>query len=176
MRTAAAPSAMRPVEMRLAMDWSSSCQVREAEFDGKKQGYLFGEGFDVVGGARDSGGSGDAAEAEDGGAFDGDGEREAVDEAGIDGGAGNAGDGGEEDGGDVGGGDAGALEGSIDCGFADFDGGFDPGGVGLAEADQGGVVLERKDGVAEFDPAVGVEAGEKTGLGELMPPALGEGL
>ncbi len=85
-----------------------------AELDGEQEGVLVGEGADVVGGTGDAGGSGDAAEAEDGRALDVDGEGHPVDEAGIDGGAGDTGDRGEEDGGDVGGGEAYAFEGCGD--------------------------------------------------------------
>ena len=147
-----------------------------AEFDGEEEGYLFGEGLDVVGGACDSGGSGDAAEAEDGGALDVDGEGHAVDEAGVDGGAGDSGDGGEEDGRDVGCRDAGFIEGAGDGEFAELDGGFDPGVVIGAEAFEGGVYVEGEDEVAEFDSAVGVEAGEEAGFGEFIAPAFYEGL
>src|SRR3984893_3805294 len=62
------------------------------EFDGEKEGVLDGEGADVGGGAGDAGGSGDATEAEDGGALDGGGEGHQVNEAGVDGGAGDASD------------------------------------------------------------------------------------
>ncbi len=36
-------------------------------------------------------------------------------------------------------------------------------------------MLEREDDVAEFDAAVGVEAGEEAGFLELVLPAIGEG-
>ena len=145
-----------------------------AELDGEEQSYLFGEGADVVGGAGDAGGSGDAAETEDGRALDVSGKGQAVDEAGVDGGAGDAGDGGEEDGGDVGCGDAGALEGADDGALGEREGGGDPGVVGGAEAYEGGVGLEREDCVAEFDATVGVNAGEEAWFGELVLPAVDE--
>ena len=72
-----------------------------AEFDREQKRVLFGEGAHIVGGAGDAGGSGDTAEAEDGGALDVCGEAHEVDETGVDAGAGDAGDGGEEDGGDI---------------------------------------------------------------------------
>ncbi len=102
-------------------------------------------------------------------------ERHAVDEAGVDGGGRDAGDGGEKDGGDVGGGDAEGGEGPGDGLLAEIDGGGDPLVVGLLEADEGGVVLERVDEVAGVDTAVGVEAREEAGLGELGAPAGYEG-
>ncbi len=147
-----------------------------AELDGEQQGDLVGEGLDVVGGAGDAGGTGDAAEAEDRGALDVGGKGQAVDEAGVDGGAGDAGDGGEEDGGDVAGGEAERLEGALDGRLAELDGGLDPGVVGLAEAHQGGVGVEGKDEEAEIDAAVGEEAADQARLFELVRPALGEGL
>ena len=72
-----------------------------AEFDGKQDGDVVGVGADVVGGARDAGGSGDTAEAEDGVAADVRRERHAIDEARIDGGAGDRRYGDEEDGGEL---------------------------------------------------------------------------
>ena len=135
-----------------------------AELDGEQERELVGEGADVVGGACDACGSGDAAEAEDGCALDGGRERHPIDEAGVDGGAGDAGDRGEEDGGDVCGGEADAVEGGGDGLLAEFDGGFDPGVVVGSEAGEILVDVEGKDEVAELDAAVGVEAVEKTGF------------
>ena len=39
MTTAAAPSPKRPQEMRLAMDWSLSCQVREQSSTERSSAY-----------------------------------------------------------------------------------------------------------------------------------------
>ena len=147
-----------------------------AELNGEKEGVLIGEGADVIGGTGDARGSGDTAKAEDGGALDVYGERHPVDEAGVDGGAGDAGDRGEEDGGDVGGGEAYAFEGCGNALLAEINGGFDPGVVGLGEGVQGGVGLEGEDNVAELDAAVGVEAVEETGLLHFVLPAVAEGL
>ncbi len=60
--------------------------------------------------------------------------------------------------------------------LAEIDGGFDPGVVGLGEAVEGRVGVEREDDVAEFDAAVGVEAVEEAGLLHLVLPAVAEGL
>ena len=162
--------------MRLAMDWSLSCQVRGAESSTeRKKGVLIGEGADVVGGAGDAGCSGDAAEAEDGGALDVGGEGHAVDEARIDGGAGDAGDGGEEDGGDVGWGEFDAGEGVADGLFAELEGGDDPGVVGGAEAGEVFVDVEGEDEVSEVDSAVDEKTINEARLFESVLPARGEG-
>ena len=161
--------------MRLATDWSSSCQVREQSSTGEEEDDLVGVGAEVVRGAGDAGGSGDAAEAEDGGALDVGREGEPVDEAGVDGGGSDAGDGGEEDGGNVGGGDAERGHGLEDGLLAEVDGGGDPLVVVGFEALEGGVVLEGVDEVAGVDTAVGVESGEEARLGELVAPAGYEG-
>ena len=136
-----------------------------AELDREEQDDLLGMAGQIVAGARDAGGSGDAAKAEDGGALDVRGERHLVDQAGVDGGGRDAGDRGEEDGGDVGRGEAEGLEGAGDGGLAEFDGGGNPLVVGLLEADEFGVAFERQDGVAGVDAAVGVETGEEPWLG-----------
>src|SRR5215471_3110282 len=69
-----------------------------AELNGEKDGVLVGEGPEIVHGARDASGTGNAAETEDGCALDVLGEAHQVNEAGIDAGASDASDGGEEDG------------------------------------------------------------------------------
>src|SRR5258708_3057158 len=133
-----------------------------AELDREKERVLVGEGADVVGGAGDAGGSCDAAEAEDGRALDGGGEGHEVDEAGVDGGAGDAGDGGEEDGGDVSGREADAGEGAGDGLLAEVDGGDDPCVVGGAEAGEVLVDMEGEDEIAEADAAVDEETVDET--------------
>lgn len=145
-----------------------------AELDREEEGDLFGEGADVVRRAGDAGGTGDAAEAKDGGALDMRGERHPVDEAGVDGGRGNAGDGGEENGGDVCGGEAEGGEGAGDGCLAKRDGGSDPLIVGLLEAVELWVALDGENKVAGVDAAVCMEAGEQTGFGELVAPAVDE--
>ncbi len=142
------------------------------EFDGEQKGDVFGEGANVVRSARDSGGSGDAAEAEDGSALDVYRERKAVDEAGVDGGAGDSGDGGEEDGVDVLGTDTGVIESTADGLLAEINGMSDPGVVCFSKGVECGVVLEGKDDVAEVDTTVGVEASEQAGLLHLVGPTI----
>ena len=142
-----------------------------AEFDGEEQSVLVGEGADVVRGAGDAGGSGDAAKAEDGSALHAGGEGHEVDEAGVDGRAGDAGDRGEEDGGDVRRGEPNPIEGGGDGFFAELDGGYDPGVVGGTEAGEILVDAEGEDEIAKFDTAVDEETVDKPGLFHSVLPA-----
>jgi hypothetical protein len=143
-----------------------------AEFDGEQKGDLFGEGADVIGSAGDSGGSGDTAETEDGGALDVDRKGKTVNEAGVDGRAGDSGNGGEEDGGDVLRTYSSTIEGPADSLLAEIDCMGYPGVVGLLEGVESGVVLKREDDVAELDATVGMETGEQAGLFHFVGPAV----
>ena len=58
--------------------------------------------------------------------------------------------------------------------LAEFDGGFDPGIVGGAEAGEVLVDVEGEDEVAELDAAVGVEAVEEARLFHPVLPAVAE--
>ncbi len=136
---------------------------------------MIGEGADVVGGARDAGGSGDASEAEDGRALDIDGKGKPVDQAGINGWAGDAGYRGEEDRGDLLGADACMVECPTDGLLSEIDGGLDPGVVGLAEGIERRILLKREYDVAEFDATVCKESGKQAGLLHLVFPATAKG-
>ncbi len=117
---------------------------------------MLGEGAEVVAGAGDAGGSGDAAEAEDRGALDVRRERHPVYQAGVDGGRSDAGDRSEEDGRDIRGGEAQRGERAGDGLFAQINRGGNPLVVGLLKADEFGLSIQRKYGVTEVDAAVGV--------------------
>jgi hypothetical protein len=147
-----------------------------AELHREKKGVVVWESAHIVGGTGDSGCSSDAAQTEDGSAFDVNGKGKTVDEAGIDGGAGDSCHGGKEDGGDLLGRDFGVVERAADGLLAEFDGGLDPGVVGFAEGVEGRVVLERKDDMTVLDTAVGMKAGEEARFFQLVLPAFAKGL
>ena len=143
------------------------------ELDREQKRTLVGEGAEVVRGARDAGGPGDAAQPEDGRPLDVRGERHQVDEAGVDGRRSDAGDGGEEDSRDVCGGEAERREGALDSLLAEGDSGLDPEIVGLLEAAaQLGILLDGQDKVAGVDAAISVQTGQNARLRHLVAPAL----
>jgi len=119
-----------------------------AEFNGEKDGVLVGEGAEIIHGAGDTCGTGDAAEAEDGCALYVLGEAHQVDETGIDAGAGDAGDGGEEDRRDVSGSETCLAQGVADGTLTKLHGALDPEIIGGAKAREGAQSLEGKHDVA----------------------------
>ena len=131
--TAAAPSPNSPEAIRLGIDRSSRWRVSEQSSTESSTATSSGKGAHVVGGARDAGRAGDAAEAEDRHPLDARRQPQAVDQAGVDRGRRDAGDGDEEEGVDVVGGEAGALPApSRTAALAHLLRDADPGVVGLA--------------------------------------------
>jgi hypothetical protein len=128
------------------------------ELDREEESVLGGVGADVIDGACYAGDSCNTAEAEDGSPLDVAGEAHAVDEPGVDAGAGNASVRVEEDGGDVGWLKAGILKRYANGLLAEIDGALDPEVVVRAEAGEGAQCLEREADVAELNATVGVKA------------------
>src|SRR6185312_2054052 len=134
------------------------------------------EGADVIRGASDAGGSGDAAQAENRRALDGVREGKSVDQTRIYGGAGNASDGSKEKRRHIRGREADGRQRTSDGAFAERHCVLDPGVVGCGKRIQRRIGFEWKNKVAKVDAAVGMQPSEQPLVAESVLPAGEEGL